>query len=168
MRHYRLIVMLLVVLASCKSSKISDQGSSGLYHEDLSHLRPDLMVEKPKNQEEEKTEITNEKLSDYNLKIKLDTVNKHIVANNEAIKYIEGYTIQIYQGNDRNAADEAAAQASAFDETLEAKTTYYQPNYKVNVGAYTNKLEAYKAHQHLLEVFPNALLNPDRIAINHE
>ena len=36
--------------------------------------------------------------------------------------------------------------------------TYNSPNFRVKVGDYTDRVEAYKAYIALKEVFPNALL----------
>jgi septal ring-binding cell division protein DamX len=87
---------------------------------------------------------------------------------NQTVKYIDGYTIQIYTGNDRNEADQAKEQALSLDVALNPTISYYQPSYKVKVGQYATRLEAHKTYESLKKQFPRALLVPERIKVNYE
>lgn len=166
MRAYRLIIVLFILVTSCKTANLQTSDASS-YEEDLSHLRPDISSDE--KEEIKPTIISNDTVASNNeLKIALDSVNSIIVKRNKSIAYIEGYTVQVYSGYDRDAASAAKSLIERLDESFEAEITYYQPTYKVKVGEYTNKLEGHKALESLKPHFPRALLLPARIKMNYE
>ena len=75
-------------------------------------------------------------------------------------KYAEGYRIQIYQGKDEVEAEKAEDQAKELEDfkDISIYLAYNSPNFRVKVGDYTDRVEAYKAYIALKEIFPNALL----------
>lgn len=70
---------------------------------------------------------------------------------NRIQKGIEGYRIEIYQGNDREAAKDLL---EAFQEKypkIPAEMVFESPYVKVKVGAFRNKIEAQKLYTELSE-----------------
>lgn len=61
------------------------------------------------------------------------------------IKKFEGYRIEIYQGNDRKAAEEILEKFKAENPRIPAEMVFEKPYVKVKVGIFRSKLEA----QHL-------------------
>lgn len=166
MRTSRLLI--LVVLAgsfACKTSKPTT--SEEVYKEDLSSLRPDLKteVESPK---EEEPKIMASDLPQGHLKAELDSINEIIIARNREQQYVDGFTIQIYTGNDREAATAAMQLASVIRPELDAQIEYHQPSYKVKAGQYLDRLKAHEVFESLKEEFPLALLIPERIRIDYD
>ena len=160
--------MLSTILWSCKTNVVSTS-STDTYKEDLSVLRPDLSVnKKPESQSETITSANLNTIPDLSIKTELDSINKIIIQRNSEKKYIDGYTIQIYTGNDNEAAREAKELAMNLFPDLEPVISYNQPTFKVKVGSYQNRLEAHKVFQSLKEEFPYALLIPERIPIKYE
>ena len=103
-----------------------------------------------------------------NIKAELDSVDVIIAERNKSIKYADGFTIQIYTGNDRTEADQASDQARLIFPDMMPQISYYQPTYKVKVGQFTNRLVAHERFEEIKKTFPKALLIPERIRINNE
>ena len=81
-------------------------------------------------------------------------------------KFIEGYTIQVYSGMKREDAMNAKKQLTTVIPSLESELQYVQPNFRVKTGKYFNRLEAQKDFDMIKRFFPDAIIVPDKIAIN--
>jgi len=86
-------------------------------------------------------------------------------ARNEEIGYLPGFTIQVYSGRSREAANRA--KNAVYDILLDEKATvsYDQPMFRVKVGQYYTRLEAEKSFNLLRERFSQALVLPQRISL---
>lgn len=167
MRVDRIIILLalLGVVISCKPTQIATTTADVSYNEDLSVHRPNVSVNPTTNSESEKPVI--EPASDPlvgHIKAEMDSINSLIKERNARSGYTEGYTIQVYTGLEREAAEEALDLALSLDQELNPVITYHQPSYKVKVGFYTNRLEAHEVFQSLKNNFPKALMIPERKA----
>lgn len=128
------------------------------YSEDLTNVRPTYTV----SEEKEKTDAA-QKSFDYPKKHQnrqIDSLGKELSISYSKYKYAEGYRIQIYQGKDEVEAEKAEDQAKELEDfkDISIYLTYNSPNFRVKVGDYTDRVEAYKAYIALKEIFPNALL----------
>ena len=94
------------------------------------------------------------------LNIVLDTAAAYNRANTN---YIDGFTIQVYGGNDRTAAKEHQLDIIRNFPDVESKMVFEQPNYKVRIGQYYTRLEAQEIFTEIRTVFPRAILIPTRI-----
>lgn len=167
MRNPGIIALCLAFLISCKTSSVTS--TSFPYYENISRLRPDL------NKKEEKLKdtlialntTTNARYTS-DIKIELDSVNQIIIEHNKSQRFVDGYTIQIYTGADRQAANDARNRAASLFPELDPQISYAQPTYKVKVGQYVDHLEAYKVFESAKKEFPLALLIPERIIIRHD
>ncbi len=167
MRNSGIIALALALSVwSCKTSSVATTANNS-YSEDLSLLRAE-MTPMNNNEEEQVVIINNGNIPTSHLKSELDSVNQIIIQNNLNQQFVDGYTIQIYTGNDRTAADNAAKTASYLLLDIDPQVSYDQPNYKVKVGQYVNRLEAHQVFETLKKEFPLALLIPDRIRVNYE
>ena len=167
MHTHRVVIGLLIIgLIGCKTSSVTTS-SEEVYKEDLSYLRPSLSEEIVAEPEVE-VPLPKAGLPTGHLKTELDSVNQIIISNNRAQRYVDGYTIQIYTGNDREAATEAMNRAMSIDPQLDPQIQYYQPSYKVKAGQYINRLEAHEVFEKLKTEFPLALLIPERIRVNYD
>ncbi len=133
------------------------------YHEDLYTLRPkmtepvDSLVltnSHPEKHFVSATANVNEKVDDV-----LDSINRFNITR----KFIDGYTIQIYSGQNR---EEAMNTKKKMTETgLTAELEYNQPKFRVRVGSYYSRLEAHKDLTRLKKIFSNAILVPEKIIV---
>lgn len=165
MHAYRLIVILFLV-GACKAS--APVGSTEVYDEDLTYLRPDIYqkVETAPNANTDEVVISGPVEFPGNIKNELDSINKIIAERNRSVKYADGFTIQIYTGSDREAANQASALAKTLYPELDPQISYYQPSYRVKAGQFLNRLVAHQKYEELKATFPKALLIPERIKIN--
>ena len=168
MHHSRILIWSLLVLIGCKTASVSTGSDDTGYYEDLKKLRPDITSTEsvPVNN----TETRPKENVNYtgHLKTELDSINRIIVARNQQQQYVDGYTIQIYNGTNRQEANDARYRASQLAPNLDPKISYHQPSYKVKVGQYVDRLEAHKIFQEIKEEFPMALLIPERIIVNYD
>ena len=85
---------------------------------------------------------------------------------NQEIRHIQGYTVQVYNGTSREAAQWSENRIYQIMDDAEPKIRYVQPNFKVKVGQFTDRLEAQKVYAKLKKEFPNAIIIPERIKIS--
>ena len=91
----------------------------------------------------------------------LDSVKKA----NQNIKFAKGYRIQVYSGPDRAVATKAKETVYRQLEDQEVYLTYKQPDFKVHVGNYLNRLEATQYQNKLGKYFTNTLLIPEEVLL---
>ncbi len=158
----RLLVVLVFVLTSTFSG-FAQRTAKPYYHEDLYSLRPkmaepvDSAMEQSSHQPKHFVAATanvNEKVDDV-----LDSINRFNVTR----KFIDGYTIQIYSGQNREEAMNVKKKAT--ETSLNALLEYNQPKFRVRVGSYYSRLEAQKDLTRLKKVFSNAILVPEKILV---
>lgn len=166
MRTFRLLICLCVVLVvGCKSSKKVTSATAATYSEDLSVLRPVLEVEESPEQSRA-SEIEGSPTG--HLRAELDSVNQIIIEQNRRQRYVDGHTIQIYTGSDREQAQMALDTVQVYFPELDASMQYHQPNYKVKVGEYVSRLKAHEVFEAVRVYFPLALMLPERIRIDYD
>jgi len=76
------------------------------------------------------------------------------------------YTIQVYSGPNRDQANQVRQKMYHVTPELTSSMGYDQPNYKVKVGSYYDRIMAYETLSKLKKYFPSALLVPERKYIN--
>lgn len=162
------IITLTTVLQFC-SPKVATTSGAGSYYEDLSEYRteyaaPDYQI----SDEIEGNVVTVEK--DFveptnSIKAELDSVISIIVESKKDIKYLNGFSIQLYSGNNRDRAYDYRNAAREKLEKFEPVLRYEQPNYKVRIGEYYTRLEAQEDFDFLKQEFKRAVLVPTRIKV---
>lgn len=168
MKSLFLVLAILFVIAGCKPTQQTQTAQSGKYSEDLSALRP--KIEPPA----ETTVSTNAATKQPKVYVEpLYTVNKQLDAVLDSIdrinvmrKFIDGYTIQVYSGLKREDALNVKKQISTALPNIESEVQYVQPNFRVKTGKYFTLLEAEEHYEQVRQLFPSAIVVPDKIAIN--
>lgn len=138
------------------------------YEEDLSIYRKTYPIPEEQNEspQENETVVQKERADPTNhIKTELDSVLTKIVKARENINYIDGLTIQVYSGNNRELANTVKRQLYKLSDDFSPIVKYDQPNYKVSVGEYFTRLEANKDYNLLRKEFSQALLVPKKISI---
>ena len=78
-----------------------------------------------------------------------------------------GFRVQIFSGNSRWEAVQVKSDFLAkFDEANPPYLVYQQPNFKIRVGDYKNRLEATKFLELYKADFPSAFIVKDEIELN--
>jgi SPOR domain len=153
---------LIHLLMGCVTQKKSD----ATHYESLGDVRPrvavpvDTVISTSVAPKEIKsvsyTKTVNEKVDAV-----LDSIDRF----NLMRRSVDGYTIQIYSGQNREDAMNTKKKISTDLPDLTANLQYQQPKFRVTVGRYYSKLEAYQDLSRLLESFTSAILVPEKIAI---
>lgn len=89
-----------------------------------------------------------------------NAVSNHVELNKK-LKGYPGFRIQIYFGNGNKAKEDAMRTRNKFNEKfpeLESYILYQSPYFKVRVGDFTNRYEAYVVFQKISIEFPSAFL----------
>lgn len=149
---------------SCVAQKNNDKP----YYESLFDVRPRVMaptdsttnttveVATPETKNVSFTKTVNEKVD-----VVLDSIDRF----NLMRRSVDGYTIQIYSGQNREDAMNIKKKISTDLPDLAANLQYQQPKFRVTVGKYFSKLEAYQDLTKLRQSFSSAILVPEKIAI---
>lgn len=163
-----LIILIATVLASCatqKSTTSSAQG--GKYSEDLSIWRPkveavDNNTTNVTSNDRRQTQYVEPKYAvNKQIDIVLDSIDRYNLSRN----YIEGFTIQIYVGSKKEYALSAKKQLTTALPAMDSEVQYLQPNFRVKVGKYFNRLEAQQDYSEVKRYFSSAIIVPDKLSI---
>ena len=161
MKNY--IILIFTIFFSCKiqsnNSSINDNQKG--YFEDLSYTR-----DTKKNISKNNFILSN----NNNTKVptiinELDSVLNIIKYENTKNDYIEGFTIQLYLGDNRILAEETEIKFNKLDSLTKKITIFTQPNYRVKVGKYYNRFNANRDYNKFKKTFPNAIIIPEKIKI---
>lgn len=101
------------------------------------------------------TANVNEKVEDV-----LDSINRFNITR----KFIEGFTIQVYSGQNREDAMNVKKKIG-METDVNAMLEYTQPKFRVRVGSYYSRLEAQKDLTRLKRLYANAILVPEKILV---
>ncbi|MBL3654941.1 SPOR domain-containing protein [Fulvivirga sediminis] len=164
---YCLVGFALLTACSPKTSTSSSSGEA--YKEDLKAYRP--VYEKPEERHDTLSNQAHASYADVNIEPTndvtkpLNNVLDEIDDLRSNTRYIDGFTIQVYSGTNRE--DARLARGKVFSVLPESNPSlkFDEPNFKVKVGKYYSKLEAQKPYAQLKKRFPGALIIPERIYI---
>lgn len=156
-------IIILLFLVACKAAPPAT--TTPTYDEDISVHRPQLDSVKTVTQEVYKEEFI--PLSGH-IKAELDSIVNISIAQNKESKLVEGFVIQVYNGNSRERANQVWRQMDSNFPDLAAKISYHQPNFRVKAGRFTDRLEAHRIFRQVKEEFPKALLVPERLSMSYE
>lgn len=168
------ILTLLLILLVTACATTTKTGSTSDYYEDLSVLRPVYSL--PESDDDPEVTLSTEtQLSDndtldfnpqFDITQELDSLLDTIAVNNQRIRYVQGYTIQVYTGSSQDEANEAKAKVYQALPGSRPQVTYDLPNYKVKVGKYYYRLQAQKEFAIIRKEFPTAILAPQQFRID--
>jgi hypothetical protein len=162
------LVVLILITSSCstvKPDRTKTNSNKNAYSEDLTVYRPELAII-----EEQPTDtiavqaFTDSAYLDQTARLNtvLDTAANYA---RSTITYIDGFTIQVYGGDNRALAKDFRLNLIRNFPSTEPRTVFEQPNYKVRVGQYYTRLEAQHLFTQVKRVFPRAILIPARIYV---
>jgi hypothetical protein len=145
------------------AQKVSDQD----YYENLSALRPKVIVpiDTPSQVTTPDQKVNSTITPTKTVNTKVDAVLDSIDRYNLVRKFVDGYTIQIYSGQNREEAMDSKKKMSIDLPDMIANLQYQQPKFRVTVGRYYTKLEANEDLVKLRTSFAAAILVPEKIQI---
>lgn len=162
-----LLMAFLLLQVSCIAQQSSTSSSSEDYFEDLSVVRPKYEAEISDTTDNTISNVSGiEQVPATNtVNAKVDMVLDSIDKLNHVKKFVDGYTIQIYSGPDREEALSSKSKMVKEAGDLEAYIQYTQPKFRVTAGKYFTKLEAQKDLNRCRRIFSNAILVPEKIMV---
>jgi hypothetical protein len=102
----------------------------------------------------------------YDVEPVVETIQTDYIKAWSKIKETNGYRIQIaaFTGvNSRNIAESKSYEFQTVFPEVRTYISFQEPYFRVRVGDYFSKLEAYKALVEIQTVYPNAYIIPDKI-----
>jgi hypothetical protein len=76
---------------------------------------------------------------------------------------LQGYRIQLFADSDRKGAQDMRTKFLQLFPDIDAYLTYQQPYFKVRVGDFRTRIEAYALYKEMLQHFEQVLIVPDKI-----
>ena len=148
------IFIIFTIFCSCKiqSNNSSINNNQKGYFEDLSYTR-----DTKKNISQSNFILSNNNKVPTIIN-ELDSILNIIKYENTKNDYIEGFTIQLYLGDNRIHAEKTEIKLNKLDSLTERITIFTQPNYRVKVGKYYNKFNANRDYNKFKKTFPNAII----------
>jgi hypothetical protein len=170
-----------VIITACGTTKpATTNTNSGVYDENLvSYLKkyaeipaPEkvkiMVAQEPVNQPTNEVVIakkTTTELPNRHDNVQMDTLMAALYEFNKTVKSVQGYRISVYSGSDRQEAQKIENNIER--NLLErADMSYDKPNFRVRVGSFIQRLEAYKTYKKLHKVYPSAIIVLDKINID--
>jgi SPOR domain len=161
-RQILLTSFIIHSLLSCVAQKKNDKA----YYEDLSAIRPRVT---PPVDTVRDSSVVGKQIKTVpftkTVNAKVDAVLDSIDRFNLMRRSVDGFTIQIYSGQNREEAMNTKKKMTTDIPDLTANLQYQQPKFRVTVGKYYSKLEAYQDLSRLRKSFSSAILVPEKIAI---
>ena len=94
-----------------------------------------------------------------------ELVLKHILINEARKEKMKGYRVQIHFGAEKAKALDIKSKFILQNHKVDAYLDYQQPYFKIRVGDFRTKLEAYKFLQEIFSDFPGAFIVSDDIEL---
>jgi len=160
MKKMGLLILLLMTIAPGSMDARPKTSKKSAYTEDLSihRIKFEEVALKPK--EKQKGKNSDHVNPMYDITARLDSLLDTIKVSNAQIKYIQGYTIQVYAGSSRAAALEAKNKLYILYPEARPEVRYKQPHYTIRIGRFLDRLESQKMYAEIKEVLPNAIIRP--------
>lgn len=93
-------------------------------------------------------------------------LKKHKNAQLGVIRSGQGYRVQIYNGNDRVKANQIKVDFIRRFPGIRTYLTYVLPQFRVKVGDFRSRAEAYELYKKVSELYNPSMIVPDIIVIN--
>lgn len=162
MRSNAVILLLLASFGALAQRNSRDKDKP--HHEDLSALRPKFEVRADSGSGHQPHTAAPLVEPRHTVTQKVDMILDSIDEINSMRKFISGYTIQVYSGQNREEANNT--KKKMIDELdMRADLLYEQPKFRVKTGRYFTSIEAQKDLVKIRRAFPNAILVPEFIPI---
>ncbi len=161
-----LLVIGFLTLQGCAAQLTSNSASDKPYNENLSTYRPKFSNDSAKTDSSGKATPAKTYVEKpvLNVNTKVDAVLDSVDRLNQLRKFVDGFTIQIYSGTNREEAMNAKKKMTDTNE-ITPTLQYNQPKFRVTAGTYYNKLEAQPDLLRIRHLFPNSILVPEKVQL---
>jgi hypothetical protein len=142
---------------SARETTDAKAGKKEKVAEDLSLYRPTYAIPDAAPATRVPSNHVNEKVA-----ILMDTV----ASVNKNIKYAQGYRILAYNGSERQTVMNIRKSIISRMPEIKDYLTYQQPNFRLKIGDFFNRVEAQQVLNRISDIVPNAQIVQDQININ--
>ncbi len=105
----------------------------------------------------------------YNNSLRVNSLLDSIYSVNKNIKFMEGFRIQVFNGDSKEQANEAKEYLYKIFPNADIYTVYKQPTYRIKLGDFTSRHDAKRVlEKKILKAFPRAILIPDNIFLKQK
>lgn len=125
--------------------------------------KPDVAVVKPVAKKP--TTAIDRNYVDLSINRRLDIALDTMAQANRSVRYAPGFRIQIYVGNERQAAEEAKLQIYQTYPELSPYLAYKQPTYRLKIGDFMRRMDAEWYMSQIKQQFPSAIMQADKVDI---
>ena len=161
MKKYLLFAFAIIAFYGCTKKAVTTKTTSD-YSEDLSAFRPEIEVDEPVSATEDYLEDKGPYVAPtHDINSEMSVLMDSIVSNNKKKKHLT-YTIQVYIGRSREEANKARENVYRVMPEVKPELSWNAPSWKVLVGDYYDKIDAYKTLSALRGAFPGATMVPRR------
>jgi len=159
MRTLCTAVILTSVSLCCALTLQAQQRRS--YHEDLSRLRPVFKPEPATETVSSHGYVAATHTANKTVDVMLDSIDAFYLRN----KVVNGFTIQVYSGQKKQDALDAARQIQLTTD-LKPDVEFIQPKFRVVAGKYYSRVEAQRYWYIIHKNFPDAIIIPVKIDLD--
>jgi len=161
---YLLLASIAFVLSECAPKTVPTSVTEE-YNEDLSATLPEISEYVSPIEVDEITERAPFVEPENDITVALDGVLDSIAIIRKNIPYSQ-YTVLVHNSNSRSEADEARLNVFRVMPEAKPKIQFISPSYRVKVGTYFNRIDAYQTLVKLKKMFPNAVIVPEQVYID--
>ena len=157
------LALLFLILTITTAGTWCNKNTKSAYHENLAIHRRQLQV--TTSVTERSTPIKYKKkpickTPRHDITDQLDQWLAYHQEANEQVKYVQGYTIQVYIGGSREDAFKAKNNLHTHYDAMMPEVIYDLPNYTVRLGKFLDMLEAYPVYAAIRKHMPQAIIRP--------
>ncbi len=163
----------MFLLATACSPKVAKTTTTN-YQEDISTNREDfvqLKAQQEAKQAEQQKENQLTKEQDFSESSAITTgvdAQLQAFAAANAGSYATKYTIQVYSGTSRDRANEIKSEVYELLPEAKPKVTYVQPTYRVRIGEYYSRVDAYGLYKKAKSNFGRAIIIPFKVKLGDQ
>ncbi len=163
------LITIYALTVACKSASTVTYAPP--FTMDLSAYRPE--VAEPEQTSNSVVNTVNATTSVQNTQIvsisgtvqaQLNAMREAIAASNKNLKFSQGFRLVIYSGSNRDEANKVMANVRKITTEI-PELVYEQPNFRVKLGNFFNKTDAFALYTQIKSVYPHAVITNERITI---
>lgn len=168
-KHFIFLLLLAIFSCAKKAVPVTEQKQENQadYAEDLTEFRAmlepkDLKTETEAIGSNQAVAMTTEPLY---VNDKIDAILEKKAEKNKAIKYANGFRIQLYVGRERKIVDDAKVYIYQTYPNINPYLTYSLPIYKLKVGDFLTKADAERILNQIKDSYPDAIIISEKIDV---
>lgn len=165
------LITIYAVAVACKSASTVTYAPP--FTMDLSAYRPRVAEPEQESNPSTNTTVVNATAPVQNtqnvsvsgtIQAQLNAMREAMAASNKNLKFSQGFRLVIYSGGSRDEANKVMADVRKITTEI-PELVYEQPNFRVKLGNFFNKTDAFALYTQIKSVYPHAVITNERITI---